>query len=44
MAKDQRAAPGPPVWVCIDRIKPEPRDEFRRYLYEIKLPTNPDGT
>ena len=38
MAKDQRAAPGQPVWVCIDRIKAERRDEFRRFLFEVKLP------
>lgn len=38
MAKDQRAAPGQPVWVCIDRIKPERRDDFRRFLFEVKLP------
>jgi hypothetical protein len=38
MAKDQRAVPGQPVWVCIDRIKPERRDEFRRFLFEVKLP------
>jgi hypothetical protein len=38
MAKDQRAITGQPVWVCIDTIKPERRDEFRRFLFEIKLP------
>lgn len=38
MAKDQRAVPGQPVWVCIDRIKPERRDDFRRFLFEVKLP------
>jgi len=29
MTKDQRAGTGQPVWVCIDTIKPEQRDEFR---------------
>lgn len=38
MTKDQRAAPGQAVWVCIDRIKPDRRDEFRRFLYEVKGP------
>jgi hypothetical protein len=38
MAKDKRAAPGQPVWVCIDRIKPERRDDFRQFLFEVKLP------
>ncbi len=38
MTKDQRAVPGQPVWVCIDRIKPERRDDFRQFLFEVKLP------
>jgi hypothetical protein len=38
MEKDQRATPGQPVWVCIDCIKAERRDDFRRFLFEVKLP------
>jgi hypothetical protein len=38
MQKVQRAIPGQAVWVCIDRIRSDRRTEFRRFLFEVKLP------
>jgi hypothetical protein len=33
-----RAAVGETVWVCVDRVKPDLRDEYRRFLFEVKAP------
>ena len=34
----QRAAQGQPVLVCVSTIKADKREEFRRYLEEVKGP------
>jgi hypothetical protein len=34
----QRAAQGQPVLVCVSTIKADKRDDFRRYLDEVKGP------
>ncbi len=39
MEGDQRrAVTGEPVWVCVDRIKADRRDDYRRFLDEVKAP------
>ena len=38
MKGQMRASVGQSMLVCIDTIKADKREEFRRYLYEVKAP------
>jgi hypothetical protein len=38
MRDHSRAMPGQAVWVCVDRVKADRRDDYRRFLFDVKAP------
>jgi hypothetical protein len=38
MSIGQRAIAGETVWVCVDRVRADRRDDYRAFLFDIKAP------